>query len=87
MPSFLCTVLGLIFSAHRLVRLWNAVFIEAVTVVKMTGVWSHPVYAPPPPHPAHRNIAIGGDGAAGLLGNLDKDKRRQEGCVWNDMIL
>lgn len=44
---FLCIVVGFIFSRHWPVRLWNAVFIEAVTVEKMTGVWSHPVRAPP----------------------------------------
>lgn len=44
---FLCILGGFIFSCHRPFRLWNAVFIEAVTVVKMTGVWSHPVLTPP----------------------------------------
>ena len=44
---FLCILVGFIFSFHRTFRLWNAVFIEAVTVVKMTGVWSHPAHAHP----------------------------------------
>lgn len=48
---FLCVLVGFIFSGHRPVRLWSAVFIEAVTVVNMTGVWSHPVHAPT--HPAN----------------------------------
>lgn len=67
-------MVGFIFSGHRPVRLWNAVFIEAVTVVKMTGVWSHPVHAP------LGNIATEGDvgqRSAGLPGDLDKGKRRR----------
>lgn len=44
---FLCIVEGFIFGFHPPFRLWNAVFIEAVTVLKMTGVWSHPVHARP----------------------------------------
>lgn len=39
---FLYIVGCLIFSDRWLLRLLNAVFLEAVTVMKMTGVWSRP---------------------------------------------
>lgn len=42
----MCIVVGFIFSCHGALRFWNAVFIEALTVVKMTAVWSHTVCAP-----------------------------------------
>lgn len=43
--DFLSIVVGFIFSHHGPFRLWNAVFIEALTVMKMTAVWSHTVCA------------------------------------------
>lgn len=67
MLSFLVHSVGFIFSFHY--GLWNAVFIEAVTVMKRTGVSLFPS------HPARGNIGTAddvGQCSAGLLSDLDK---------------